>query len=143
MIALALATAIVMSINDLDWLQGSWRTRASIMKNGAAWSEEVWTEPAFGTVLGVGRTVGGLRTRSFDFMRIASDENGIAFYGAPNGASAVRFPMVAFQDKRIEFANPGHDYPQRISYERQGDTLTATISMMDGSKRVSWTYLRR
>ena len=143
MIALALATALIASLDDLSWLQGSWRTEVSVARNGAAWTEELWTEPAFGTVLGVGRTVGGLRTRSFDFMRIAADRDGIAFYGAPNGAPAVRFPMVAFEPNRIEFANPAHDYPQRIRYERQGDTLTATISMMDGSKRVSWTYRRR
>jgi hypothetical protein len=143
MLALALATAIAPSIHLLDWMQGSWRTEVRIAKDGARWTEELWTEPAFGTLLGVGRSIGGLRTRSFDFMRIAQDNKGIAFFGAPNGAPAVRFPLVSFGTLRLEFANPNHDYPQRIVYQRRGNTLTATISLMDGSKRVSWTYRRR
>lgn len=131
------------SIEDVAWITGSWRTEPQVMADGAKWTEEVWTEPAFGSVLGVGRSVGGLKTRSYDFMRIATDEKGLAFYGSPQGAPAVRFDAVEVGAGRAVFVNPRHDYPQRIGYVRSGDTLTATISMMDGSKRVSWTYRKR
>jgi hypothetical protein len=36
-----------------------------------------------------------------------------------------------------------HDYPQRIAYVRDGDMLTATISAIDGSKAMRWTFRRR
>lgn len=41
------------------------------------------------------------------------------------------------------FADPGHDFPQVISYRRTGDSLTATIEGpgKDGQvKRFSWSW---
>jgi len=143
MLSVLLLLSGVPTTDDLHWLAGAWRTEPQIMANGARWTEELWTEPAFGTLLGVGRSVGGLQTRSFDFMRIATDEKGLAFFGSPNGVPATRFGAVQVGAGRATFVNPAHDYPQRIVYERKSDTLIATISMMDGSKRVSWTYRKR
>lgn len=143
MLSLLLLLSGAPTVEDLRWLEGIWRTEPQIMADGARWSEELWTEPAFGTLLGIGRSVEGPRTRSYDHMRIAADGKGLAFYGSPNGAPAVRFEAVAVGRGRVTFVNAAHDYPQRIAYERKGDTLTATISMMDGSKRVSWTYRKR
>lgn len=40
----------------------------------------------------------------------------------------------------VEFANPAHDYPQRIRYWREGRLLKARISLMDGSKPMEWRY---
>jgi hypothetical protein len=40
------------------------------------------------------------------------------------------------------FANPAHDYPQRIRYWLEGNALNAEISRIDGSKTVRWTYRR-
>ncbi len=40
------------------------------------------------------------------------------------------------------FANAAHDYPQRIRYWREGETLNAEISLLDGSKAMRWQYKR-
>jgi hypothetical protein len=40
------------------------------------------------------------------------------------------------------FENPTHDYPQRISYRMEGETLVATTSLMDGSQAQNWRYRR-
>lgn len=50
--------------------------------------------------------------------------------------------MVAAGERMIEFANPAHDYPQRIRYWREGNRLKARISLMDGSKAEDWDYGR-
>jgi hypothetical protein len=42
----------------------------------------------------------------------------------------------------VTFVNAGHDYPQRIHYRATGDTLTAEISLADGSKAMRWTFNR-
>ena len=42
--------------------------------------------------------------------------------------------------RMIEFSNPAHDYPQRIRYWREGDTLHAEIALLDGSRAVQWSY---
>jgi hypothetical protein len=143
MILAAIMLAAAPAVAELGWLTGSWRTDPVMAADGARWTEEMWTEPAFDSILGVGRSVGALRTRSYDFMRIARDGEGLAFWGSPNGAPPVRFALVSSGPSRVEFANSTHDYPQRIVYERRGDTLTATISLIDGSKQMSWAYRRR
>ncbi len=53
------------------------------------------------------------------------------------------FRLVESGAGRAAFENADHDYPQRIAYVRDGDTLTATISLVDGSKARSWVYRRR
>jgi hypothetical protein len=40
----------------------------------------------------------------------------------------------------VEFANRGHDYPQRVRYWREGPALKARISRMDGSDAAEWSY---
>ena len=53
------------------------------------------------------------------------------------------FRLVAREAASATFENAAHDYPQRITYARDGDTLTATISLLDGSKARRWVYRRR
>ena len=80
----------------------------------------------------------------FEHTRILRKADGtLAFFAQPFGRPAAEFPMVAAGERMIEFANPAHDYPQRIDYVRAGDTLTATISAIDGTKARSWSFRRR
>jgi len=58
----------------------------------------------------------------------------------PNGGAPVEFAMVKQDDSSIEFANPTHDFPQRIRYWREGDTLHAEIALIDGSRAIAWSY---
>jgi hypothetical protein len=141
MLALVLmaAAAQVQAAADLNWLAGAW-----VSEQGERWAEEWWTPARGGVLIGGGRLGAGERLSAFEHMRIMTGPDGrLAFHGQPGGTPAVAFPLVSAGPNRAEFANPAHDYPQRIVYERRGDTLTATISMMDGSKRVSWTFGRR
>ena len=93
-------------------------------------------------MMGVSRTVRGARTVAFEFFRITYDAAGAVYHASPEGRPAVRFQRVEGGPGWIAFANPAHDYPQRIAYRRSGDTLTATISMADGSRANSWTFQR-
>jgi hypothetical protein len=47
---------------------------------------------------------------------------------------------VSIGEDSIEFANPRHDYPQRIRYWRQGQLLMAEISKIDGSDSQRWNF---
>ena len=42
----------------------------------------------------------------------------------------------------MTFTNPAHDYPQRISYRRDGEELVAEVSLLDGSEANRWRYRR-
>lgn len=58
----------------------------------------------------------------------------------PNGDAPVEFALVRQDARSIEFANPAHDYPQRIRYWREGEALHAEISLLDGSRANRWSY---
>ena len=126
-------------IGQLGWLSGHWRTEAQ----GQEWTEEIWSSAEGRSLVGLNRTVRGDETHAFEFMRIAADAHGPAFFGSPGGAPAVRFAMVEARHGVVAFENAAHDYPQRIVYRREGDTLIATISLADGSRPMSWTFRRQ
>lgn len=119
-----------------DWLTGEW-----LQKRDDRWTEEVWTLPRGGTMIGVGRTGRGETLRSWEVMRIVRAADGsLTLHAAPEGGPATAFPVVAEGVRDISFANPNHDYPQRIRYWREGRLLMAETAKMDGSQAQNWTY---
>jgi Domain of unknown function (DUF6265) len=118
------------------WMAGTW-----MMEDGANWSDEVWTDPRGGIMLGVARIGFGPELQSWETTQIKVKKDGtISFFAQPFGKAATEFPMVLISEEAIEFANPAHDYPQRIRYWRQGKLLMAEISLIDGSRPMRWNY---
>jgi len=94
-----------------------------------------------GIMIGAGRSGTGEALSSWESLRIERGTDGVlTFWGSPGGAKPVPFRMVSSTATEIVFANPAHDYPQRIHYWRDGKLLNAEISLADGSKSLRWTY---
>ncbi len=57
----------------------------------------------------------------------------------------TEFRMVELAANRVVFENPTHDFPQRVIYERNGDTLHARIegTMNGRTQGMDWTFQRR
>lgn len=120
-----------------NWLHGAWNEARA----GGRWADEYWTPPRGGLMIGAARMGNGDRIVVFEHSRIVRMPGGtLVFVAQPFGNSAVHFPMVAAGDQMLEFANPEHDYPQRIRYWREGRELRARVSLMDGSKAMEWRY---
>lgn len=139
-LALALAAASpAASVADMGWLAGDWASEAD-----GRWTEEIWTPPRGGIMIGHSRSGNGDSLREFEFIRIVrGDDGALAYIAMPQGGAPVAFRLVRHDGASATFENAAHDYPQRIHYARSGDTLTATISAIDGAKPRSWTYRRR
>src|SRR3546814_6039496 len=139
-LALLLAAASpAASVDDLGWLAGDWASEAD-----GRWTEESWRAPRGGMMIGHSRSGRGEVLREYEFIRIArGDDGAISYIAMPQGRAPVVFGLVRHDRASATFENAAHDYPQRIAYVRDGDTLTATISAIDGSKARSWTYRRR
>ena len=143
---LAMAAAAVLAaaspaatVDDLAWLAGQWSR-----EEGERWTEESWTPPRGGVMLGHSRSGRGDALREFEFLRIAAGADGVpAYIAQPGGRAPVAFALVRRDGMSATFENPAHDYPQRIAYARDGNTMTATISLIDGSKPMRWTFRRR
>lgn len=136
---LLVAASPAATVDDLGWLAGDWVSEAD-----GRWTEESWAPPRGGVMLGHSRSGRGEVLREYEFIRIArGDDGALAYIAMPQGGAPVAFRLVRQDAASATFENPAHDYPQRIAYVRGGDTLTATISAIDGSKPRTWTYRRR
>jgi hypothetical protein len=107
------------------------------------WTEENWSAPRAGIMLGHSRSGRGEALREFELLRLQAGEDGVPVYFAqPGGQPPVPFRLTARDGTSATFDTPTHDVPQRIRYVRTGDTLVATISRIDGSNAMSWTFTR-
>ncbi len=82
--------------------------------------------PEGGMMLGISRVISEKDTM-FEFLRIARDGDGVAYLASPRGKPAVAFPLVESAEGLAVFADPEHDFPQRITYRRDGDSMTARV----------------
>lgn len=106
------------SLEDLSWLSGCWEGR-----QGEAIIEEIWSKPAGGSMLGLGRTVKDNRTVSYEFMQFREENGSLVFLPQPQGGPRVSFPLKDLFGEKVTFENPTHDFPQRVIYERKGPGL--------------------
>ena len=126
---------------DLHFLAGHWSTPESADGERV---EEHWTPANAGTMLGISRTMRGGRTVFFEYIRIERTPEGIFYVASPSGQGTARFELTEYTDGRLVFANPEHDFPQRIMYRRTADGLRADVEGTDRGepRRESWQYRR-
>ena len=119
-------------VDRLVWLAGCWT-----MPRAKGLTEEHWMPPAGGTMLGMSRTISDGRTVEHEFIRIAPVNGVLSYVAQPSGQREATFALVSLTDDAVVFENAAHDFPQRISYRRTGDTsLTARIEgTVDGQPR--------
>jgi uncharacterized protein DUF6265 len=106
------------SLENLGWLSGCWEGR-----QGEATIEEIWSKPAGGSMLGLGRTVKANRTVSYEFMQFREENGSLAFLPQPQGGTRVSFPLKDSFGEKFIFENLNHDFPQRVIYEQKGKAL--------------------
>lgn len=115
------------SIDSLVWMCGSWGDPAE--------SIESWMAPVDGLMLGVNRAVRAGKMPFFEFLRIEQRPEGIVFVASPLGRAGTDFPLKELAPERVGFENPEHDFPQRITYWLDGDSLVAEASAGEGEQR--------
>ena len=129
--------------SSLDWMSGAWRTATDPVASGPAFTEEVWSSVQGQMLIGYSRTIARFRVDFFEYMRIARDQDGTTtLYVLGEAGPAVPFRLVRSGQREAVFENRAHDYPQRIAYRREGNQLTGTISLADGTRSRSWAYRR-
>jgi len=128
-------------VEDLKWMAGHWA--ATI--DGVA-MEELWLAPSGGLMLGMHREVKDGRATEFEFLRIAMTKDGVTYLPQPGGQPPTTpFKLVESGANRAVFANPEHDFPQRILYWMKGAQLCAAVEGKMDSKdvREEWCWSKR
>ncbi len=121
------------ALGALSWLAGSWR----LTRDGDV-TEEIWTTPREGMMLGMNRSGESF----FEYLRIESDENDIRFFASPMGKNETPFKLKESSEDRVVFENLKNDFPHRIIYHRTGDELFARVegAEQDPSKSLEWRF---
>ena len=123
------------SITTLSWLSGNWTGPI-----GQATTEENWTAPAAGLMLGVSRTTAGDRLRSFEFLRIEQRPTGTFYVAQPGGRPPTEFKATSITPSEAVFENPQHDHPKRIAYTLQNGALVINLEGDENGKHVKQSF---
>ncbi|RVT91059.1 DUF6265 family protein [Sphingomonas crocodyli] len=122
-----------------SWLAGYW-----IECSAGRETAESWSDARGGVMLGASKTVSVKRT-SWEYSRIAPSGDGISFFADPSGQASTEFKAIELSERRVVFENRGHDFPQRVIYQRDADRLDARIEgeMGGQAKAIEWHYRLR
>lgn len=124
---------------DLGWLAGYWLS----CEDGRE-VMETWSPPAGGVQIGHSITV-AQADGFWEQMRIEATGSGptdVFFHALPRGQAGGRFRLLSAGPQSVVFQNEAHDFPQRVSYRRDGDRLIGRIEgVVDGRERsAEWRY---
>jgi hypothetical protein len=145
-VATLCAAAPVPDLSGLAWLEGSW-----IGVEKGLGTEEHWTSPAGGGMVGMHKEVRGERMTEYEFLRIGAFDDGtpqgaVAYFASPGGAIPTAFKLIEIGPQRAIFENPEHDFPQRVVYWMdEGGLLHARIEGLSDGRvaSIEWTWKRR
>lgn len=141
--ALLMCPALVAAqarVASLDWMSGTWTHSV----DGRETVSESWLGPGNGLMVAVNLTTWPSGRKAFEFLRIAETAEGFSYFASPGGKPPVEFKAKESGDKRVEFENAAHDFPQRIIYWREGEHLVARIEgTLRGKERSEeWRFNR-
>ena len=130
-------------ITDLTWLEGIWRG-----KIGGREFEAHYTGVNGGQILSASKYTENGKPAGFEFERFQQQGDTLMLTPFPEGMSSVSFPLAEYdpKGKRAVFENLAHDFPTRISYQRNaGNRLTILVSGPgeDGKEQVLTYDLQR
>ncbi|MEM1106069.1 MAG: DUF6265 family protein [Pseudomonadota bacterium] len=123
--------------NPMGWLAGCWRTEDGAFR-------EVWSVDGNKHLFGHNTFRQGSDPGTvvfFEQMRLVETGGTWTFSAYPNGVGPSDFPQTSARPDRAEFTNPAHDFPQRVTYQRDGAALNAEIMTLDGERSQSWTFV--
>jgi hypothetical protein len=137
LLALLLSLQPGASVEDLRWLSGCWE-----FTTGSRTVTEYWLPPKGGTMLGLSRTVSGGRTVEWEFVLLRAGTNGLEYVARPSGQAEAVFTSTSVRADEVVFENPAHDFPQRITYRRTSEGLSATIggTMKQQARNIEFRY---
>ena len=128
-------------IDRVAWLAGCWEINSTTAQGAARRVVERWSAPSGGEMAGHSRSSINGVPRESEKLRIFFSGDTIVYEAIPSGQTLTLFKAATFTDREIVFANPEHDFPQRIVYTRVGaDSLVARIEGDRAGRRQPVSY---
>ncbi len=125
------------AIGQLHWMAGHW----TYSNADGTRVDESWLSQAGGLMLGMNRYVPAGKHGVYENLRIETRPDGsTVFVGWPQGQPPTDFKLTSASASRVSFFNLAHDFPQGISYWRDGDELLARVDGIEKGVLRSMEY---
>lgn len=130
-ISILLLAAQVIHAQDLSkvsWMLGQWK---SVNAKTGNTSYEKWTKVSEQEWQGTGFRLSrsGTDTLFREKLKIITKDNTLYYVAdLKENTAPVYFKFTAINEQGFTCENPEHDFPKKISYQRDGKKLKATIS---------------
>ncbi len=110
----------------LDWLEGTWARTNS--KPGRS-AHEKWQKISSTEWSGIGVNMKGNDTAFVEKLKLVVKDDNI-YYVADivENKQPVFFRLTSLTNDGFVCENPQHDFPKKISYQKDGEKIKATIS---------------
>jgi hypothetical protein len=133
------ATGPATRVEQVGWLAGCWE-----YSTAQRTVEEQWMAPRGHTMLSAGRTTQGDTLAEYEMVLIREQGGRLAYESHPSGQPSAVFLSRTVSENEVVFENLQHDFPQRIGYRRDGDSLLAWIEgpRNGQTRRVEFHYRR-
>src|SRR5687767_1998667 len=102
-------------VDNLRWLVGCWERSRPTSK-----TIERWNAPVDGIMTGESRIYSNSADRLAESLRLMARGDTAIYEASPVGQSRTEFRTTASGGAEVTFANPAHDFPQRIIYRQVG-----------------------
>lgn len=129
---------------ELNSLLGEWQ---DVQDSGRTVFNEQWSRHTDGSLSGLGFVLSGKDTVFIEHLGILNIDGGTHYAAtirSQNNGQAVLFKLIHDRDSLV-FANPQHDFPQRIVYTPDGpDHWHVTVSgVEEGEAQVDRYHFER
>ncbi|HEV8284256.1 MAG TPA: DUF6265 family protein [Chitinophagaceae bacterium] len=114
------------NFKKLDWLEGTW-IRTNVKPGRSA--NERWIKVSATEWQGFGLNMKGQDTTLLEKLKLIIKDNTIYYVAdVPENKQPVFFKLTEISENGFVCENPEHDFPKKISYQKEGNKLKATIS---------------
>lgn len=137
---LAVQTIYAQDLSKVSWMLGQWK---SVHAKTGNTSYENWTKVSDHEWQGKGFRLSrsGTDTLFQEKLKIITKDNTLYYVAdLKENAAPVYFKFTAINEQGFICENPEHDFPKKISYQRDGNKLKATIS--GNGKEISYYFNR-
>ena len=121
-----LAQHAIEDFKKLDWLEGTWMR---INNKPGRSAHEKWQKISPSEWSGLGVNMNGSDTAFVEKLKLVIKEGAIYYVADIAGnKQPVYLKLTSIADDRFVCENAQHDFPKKISYEKDGKKMKATIS---------------
>jgi hypothetical protein len=124
-------------LENLDWLLGSW---VRLNDDEGRQTFEIWEKETNQEFRGNGYTMSGEDTIFKEDMRILFKEENVNLEVSGVNQDPTYFKFIGQETNAFACENPANEFPQRIEYIYQNDTIFATI--MGGANSIVFVFVR-